>query len=209
MGFEFKINEELAVIAVTASELLSITRNITGLIQNPAFTQSFCEIVEEINKSYAVVIDSFSPFLAIDSEGIFTRLFDERHAAFKGIYLMEVSKPRRYCDNVYDAYILLKKTKEAKSRFPMLKRNLTRLDIFYDKWVTNDNMLAMSIDGVVKLQNRLLNEIAEIKAKDAEDAYMVFSSAFEDFRDYLKLIAVKSDGVSNAVAPPMVAVQSG
>ena len=75
----------------------------------------------------------------------------------------------------------------------------SRLDTLYDKWITNDAQLAMSIDGVLKLKNRLLNEIAEIKQKDAELAYIVFSSAFDDFRDYLTLIQTKSDRVSHIV----------
>ena len=114
---------------------------------------------------------------------------------------MEVSKPRRYCDNVYDAYIKMQQTKEAKTGFPVLKRSFSRLDIFYDKWITNDALLAMSIDGVLKLKNRLLTEVAEIKHKDAEDAYFVFSSAFEDFRDFLTLIQNKSESVSSIVTP--------
>jgi hypothetical protein len=199
MGFVFKINEELAAIAVTSTELLSITRALTNLVNNADFIRCFNGIVAEINKSYAVVADSFSPFYELDSEEAFTHLFDAKHEAFKGSYLMDVSKPRRYCDNVYDAYIQLQQTKEAKSGFPMLKRNFERLDAFYDKWITNDNLLGMSIDGVVKLQNRQLNEIAEIKKKDAEYAYIVLSSAWEDFRDYLTLIQTKSDTVSSIV----------
>jgi hypothetical protein len=200
MDFEFKINEELAAIAVTATELLSISRGITALVNNSDFLQQFNEIISEINKSYAVVGNSFAPFYALGSEVAFTQSFNEYHEAFKGSYLLEVSKPRRYCDNVYDAYIQLQQTKEAKSGFPLLKRNFKRLDTFYDKWVTNDNLLAMSIDGALKLQNRLLNEIAEIKQKDEEDAYIVFSSALEDFREYLRLIKINSDNVSTLIA---------
>jgi len=201
MGFVFKINEELAAIAVTSTELLSISRSFTSLVRNNAFVAQFNEIVAEINKSYSVVSDSFNPFYALASEKEFTQRFDTLHEAFNGRYLMEASKPRRYCDNVYDAYIQLQQTKEAKSGFPLLKRNFQRLDSFYDKWITNDNLLAMSIDGVLKLQNRLLNEIAEIKQKDTEDAYIIFSSAFDDFRDYLTLIQIKSVRVSGNVTP--------
>ena len=199
MGFVFKINEELAAIAVTATELLSISRTITGLIKSSAFGQCFSDIVSEINQSYGVVIESFAPFYELDSEEAFIRLFDKKYDSFKGRYLMDVSKPRRYCDNVYDAYIQMQQTKEAKTSFPILKHNFSRLDMFYDKWITNDNLLAMSIDGVLKLQNRLLNEIAEIKQKDAEDAYAVFSSAFDDFRDYLMLIQTKSEEIASKV----------
>lgn len=200
MGFVFKINEELAAITVTATELLSVTSAIAGLIKNADFMRRFGEIVAEINKSYGVVTDSFSPFYELDSEEKFARLFDAKHETFKSRYLLDVSKPRRYCDNVYDAYIQMQQTKEAKTSFPPLKRGFSRLDTFYDKWITNDALLAMSIDGVLKLKNRLLNEIAEIKQKDAEHAYIIFSSALDDFSDYLKLIQSKSGSVADRVA---------
>ncbi len=201
MGFEFKINEELATISVTATELSSITSSITGLIKNADFLQKFNEIVAEIDKSYSVVIESFTPFISLDSEELFFRFFDERNEAFKGHYLLDVSKPRKYCDNVYDAYIQLLHTKEAKSNFPPLKRNFERLHTFYDKWVTNDCLLGMSIDGVLKLMNRLLNEIGELKQKDVEDSYAVFASALADFQGYLDQIQAKSDQVMGMVAP--------
>jgi hypothetical protein len=197
MSFIFKINEELAAIAVTATELLSITRALKKLINNTEYFQCFNGIVAEINKSYAVINDCFSPFYTLDGEEEFVRQFDELHESFKSRYLMEVSKPRRYCDNVYDDYIQLQQTREAKSGYPLLKRNFQRLDVFYDKWITNDNLLAMSIDGAVKLQNRLLGEIVEIKQKDAEYAYIVLSSALDDFHDLLTLIKTKSDYVSS------------
>ena len=206
MGFEFKINEELAAIAVTTTELVSISRGIMGLVKNSTFIRQFNDIITEINKSYIVVGDSFGPFYTLDNEEAFMQSFDEKHDTFKGRYLMDVSKPRRYCDNVYNAYIQLQQTKEAKSGFPLLKRNFKRLDTFYDKWVTNDNVLAMSIDGVLKLQNRFLNEIADIKQKDVEDAYILFSSAFEDFSEYLSLIQINSDKVSSVVGASVVSV---
>ena len=200
MGFVFKINEELAAISVTATELLSITRTITNFIKDPAFKQQFNGIIAEINKSYGVVMDSFAPFYELASEEKFTQLFDETFNRFKSRYLMDVSKPRRYCDNVYDAYVKMQQTKEAKTGFPVLRRSFSRLDAFYDKWITNDALLAMSIDGALKLKNRLLTEISEIKNKDSEDAYLVFSSALDDFNDFLSVIQTKADNVNAVVA---------
>ena len=199
MGFVFKINEELASITVTASELLSITRTITGMIKNEAFIQLFSGIVREINKSYGVVLDSFAPFYELDGEEKFVQRFNEIHQAFKGAYLLDVSKPRKYFENVYDAYIEMQHTKEIKTGFPLLKQTFSRLDEFYDKWITNDSYLTLNIDGALKLKNRLLNEIAELKQKDKEYAYINFSSALDDFRDYIALIQDKSDKVASLV----------
>jgi hypothetical protein len=199
MGFVFKINEELASITVTATELLSITRTITGMVKNEAFVQLFSGIIREINKSYGVVIDSFAPFYELDSEEKFVQRFDEVHQAFKGAYLLDVSKPRKYFENVYDAYIEMQHTKEIKTGFPLLKHTFSRLDDFYDKWITNDAYLTLNIDGGLKLKNRLLNEIAELKRKDEEYAYLSFASALDDFRDYITLIQNKSDTVASLV----------
>ncbi len=199
MSFVFKINEELASVAVTATELYSVTHTITRLIRSPEFVQAFGEIIAEINQSYGVVVASFTPFLELDNEDTFIQSFDDKYKTFKDSYLMEVSKPRRYCDNVYDAYIEMQQMKEAKTSFPMLKDNFSRLDSLYDKWINNDAFLSMSIDGAVKLKNRLLTEIAELKKRDEEDAYMVFSSAFNDFRDYVELIRRKSEGIEQLV----------
>lgn len=197
MGFVFKINEELASIAVTASELLSVTQTITGMIKNEAFVQLFSGFIREINKSYDVVIESFAPFYGLDSEEKFVRHFDEIHQTFKDRYLLDVSKPRKYFDNVYDVYIELQHTKEVKTGFPILKNSFSRLDAFYDKWITNDAYLAINIDGALKLQNRLLNEISELNKKDVEHAFINLSSAFDDFRDFVTLIKNKSDRVSS------------
>jgi hypothetical protein len=199
MGFVFKINEELASITVTASELLSVTRTITGLIKNQAFVQLFSGIIGEINKSYGVILDSFAPFYELDSEEKFVQRFDEIHQAFKGSYLLDVSKPHKYFENVYDAYIEMRHTKEIKTGFPLLKDTFSRLDEFYDKWITNDSYLALNIDGALKLKNRLLNEIAELKQKDEEYAYLRFASALDDFRDYITFIQDKSNKVASLV----------
>jgi hypothetical protein len=199
MSFVFKINEELARVAITATELHSVTRTISHFIKSPEFVQAFRNIIAEINKSYVVVTDSFLPFYQLDSEEKFSQLFDEKHDAFSNNYLMEVSKPRKYCDNVYDDYIAMRQMKEAQTTFPLLKESFARLDVLYDKWINNDVFLAMSIDGAIKLKNRLLNDIATMKARDTEDAYFLFSSAFDDFHDYVDLIKNRSEATAKLV----------
>lgn len=191
MSFVFKINEELSATSVTAIELISITRTFHSLIKDAEFTALFDSIVATINQSYQVVDQLMSPFLQLDDEASFTQHFDQVLADFKEHYLFDVSKPRRYCDNVYDDYIKLQHSKQAKSGFPLLRRTFARLDGFYDKWITNDNLLAMSIDNAIKLYNRHLSEIAEIKQYDAEDAFVIHHSANEDLSVYTRLIQSK------------------
>lgn len=200
MNLVFKINEELATISVTATELLSVTKTITGLIRAPEFTQAFSAIIAEVNQSYGVVVDSFLPFFKLDAEEKFVQLFDDTYDTFKANYLMAVSKPRKYCDNVYDAYVEMQQMKEAKTTFPILKSSFARLNTLYDKWISNDSFLSMSIDGAIKMKQRLLTEIAETKIRDSEDAYLLFSSAFDDFRSYIDLIQSKSDSITQNIS---------
>lgn len=184
----FKINEELASVAVTSTELLSVTRITVQQITNNEFIHYFSEIIREINKSYAVVDELFSPFIQLNNEELFIDKFDITYKTFKDKYLVEISKPRKYCDNIYESYVEMQQTKEAKTRFPLIRNNFIRLDKLYDKWINNDCYLGMSIDRAVKLENNLLNEISKLKTKDTEDAYFIFKSAFQDFSDYLKII---------------------
>ena len=201
MSFVFKINEELSVTSVTATELISATRTLHSLIKDAEFTSLFNSIVATINQSYQVVDQLMSPFLQLDDETLFTQQFDQALSEFKEHYLFDVSKPRRYCDNVYDDYIKLQHSKQAKSGFPLLKRTFARLDGFYDKWVTNDNLLAMSIDNAIKLFNRHLSEISEIKQYDAEDAFVIHHSANQDLSVYTGLIQSKYEQLAELVAP--------
>ena len=83
--------------------------------------------------------------------------------------------------------------KESKTSFPLLKRTYERFDQLYDKWITNDAWLAMSIDNLFKRLQALLNEIAAVKQKDPEDAFLIYHAAFTGFSPYLDLIGQNRD----------------
>ena len=187
MNYIFRINEELSSVTVTATELLSVCKSFSSTVKNDEFI--------EWEKFYAVVTASFAPFYDLDCVESFVEDFDKLHQSFKENYLIDVSKPRKYCDNVYDRYIQLQQTKEAKSSFPTLKRNFQRLDALYDKWISNDNFLGLSIDAILKQKNLLLTQIADMKKKDEEDAWQVFYASFDDFCPYLNFISGKSDEI--------------
>lgn len=195
----FRINEELASIAVTSTEILSITRGYLSTVSNPEFIVLYKGIISEINKSYDIVTKSLAPFYALDSHEQFNEDFDTLYMDYRGHFLLDVSKPRQYCDNVYDDFIQLQHSKEVKSGFPALKRNYKRLYVFYDKWISNDNFLGLSIDGVLKQTNLLLAKVDEIKTKDDEDAWLIFQSAFDDFSAYLTLIVNQSNKIRKLV----------
>jgi len=187
MSKVFKINEELANIAVISTELYSSSKSILNYTKNDNFNRLFEKIIIEINKAYTVIDNSFSPFYQIDNEQELIDSFDHLYKSFSENYLMEISKPRKFFDNIYEDFLELQQCKEAKSKFPMLKYHFDRFVTLYDKQIDNDAYLAMSIDRVIKLQNVLLKEIAELKSKDTEDALLVLSFSFADFSDYLNI----------------------
>ena len=191
MGTERIIVEELATVSMTLTELLAITRNIRNEIKDPAFTELFSHMVDTLAQSYDVVISNFNTFYKIEDEEGFSREFDALYAAYAEAYLKEISKPRTYAERAYEDHLELKRMKQSKTSFPLLKRTFLRLDELIDKWADNDVWLAMSIDNMFKRLNHLLKEIADIKQKDVSDAYVIYNSAMIDFKSYIDLISDK------------------
>ena len=191
MGIELDILRELGTINATLSELSSIATTVNGQIRSGEFNTRFNKIVEDIGKSYDVVSANFRPLSGLQSEVDLVDQFDDRHAAYTACYLKEIHKPRAYAEDAYLEHLLLKTMKESKTNFPLLKRSYERLDQLVDKWVTNDAWLAMSIDNLFKRLQTLLNEIATLKQKDPEDAFLIYNTAFTSFSPYLELIIQK------------------
>lgn len=188
MGVELDIVQELASINVALTELSSLTRIINGEIKSGEFSSQFNKIVRDIAKCFAVVTDNLQPFFDIDTETALIARFDEQHARYAALYLKEISKPRIYSDEAYEGYVLLRLQKEIKTGFPLLKRTFERLDKFIDKWITNDAWLAMAIDNAFKRLQTFLIEITNLKNKDSEEAFLIYASAFKDFKPYFDLI---------------------
>lgn len=188
MGIELDIIREFGNINATLSELSSIATAVNGQIRNGEFSTCFNKIIEHIGKSYDVVTDNLIPLSELETESAFVDHFDDRHAAYTAIYLKEIHMPRAFAEEAYEEHLLLKTMKESKTNFPLLKRNYERLDQLIDKWITNDVWLAMNIDNLFKRLQTLLNEIAALKQKDPEDAFLIYNAAFMSFSPYLKLI---------------------
>jgi hypothetical protein len=188
MGIEFDIAKELATINMTLTELSSITGLVNGAIRSGDFYTRYNRIVTDIVTSYHVVTHNLSPFTQLDTESKFEELFDARHAAYTERYLVEISRPRASSEDAYEEYLELKTLKESKTSYPLLKRTFERFDHFIDKWITNDAWLAMCIDNLLKRMQALLNEIAALKKKDIEDAFLIYHAACSGFEHYLALI---------------------
>lgn len=197
MGLELTISKELANISVTLTELASVTTVINQQISNRDFLGQFNQIITTLNQCYQVIITTIQPWMELDSDALFCSQFDARHEAYKTSFLKEASRPRLFVEQAYEQNLALTTFKELKTNFPLLKRTFMRFDDYFDKWIDNDTWLVMSMDTVFKMLNRLLQEIGELKHKDAEDAYQLYQNAFSDFRIYLQIIREKSALLSN------------
>lgn len=191
MGLELTINKDLATISVTLTEAVAVTGIIRKHIQQAEFLTLYEEIVDAIHACYSVIASNLTPFTMVNSEAEFIQKFDELNEIFQAQYLKEASKPRLYTEQIYERMQILRTLKEFKTGYPLLKRCFTRFDEYFDKWIDNDTWLVMNMDSVFKMLNRLLQEIADYKRKDPEDAYVVFASAFADFSIYLAIVSQK------------------
>lgn len=188
MGIEFVVSKELGNIAVTQTEFASVTRTINGEIGPGPFSTLFNTMMGRMADAYAVVTDNMQPFIDIDSEAAFLAGFEDQVAAYRETYLSAISQARTLTVDAYDDYEHLVCMREAKTRYPLLKRTFSRLAELTDKWIANDYWLAMSIDTMFKMLPRLLQEIADLKQKDPADAWVIYQAACADFAPYLALI---------------------
>lgn len=189
MGVELEIAKELATVSMTLTELSSIAGIVNSEIRGGEFHTSFNNMLADITKCYDVVTDNLACFIELDSMSAFVEKFDECHAAYTACYLTEISKPRAYSEDAYEEYLTLQISKEFRTGYPLLKRTFERFGYLVDKWIDNDAWLAMCIDNMFKRLQALLNEIAAFKQKDAEDAFVIYNTAFSGFNLYLTLIS--------------------
>jgi len=186
VGTEFTINQELGSVCATAAELTAITQTVTRFIKSESFIGVFQPMVKEITKCYELLTHNMTPFIDLTDEASFNQSFDELYARYKDDYLNEVSKPRTYSEAAYELHLELKRLDESKTNYPILKRTFARLDELINKWIDNDVWLAMSIDNILKMLQRLLNEIAELKRQDPEEAFLVYNSAMAAFKPFVQ-----------------------
>lgn len=191
MGVELDCLQELASINVALTELSCLAQIVNGEIKGGEFNERFNNIVANISKCFDVVTVNLQALSEIDNEKALIEKFDQFHTEYSESYLKEISKPRIYSDDAYEEYVLLRLLKEINTGYPLLKRTFIRLDKFIDKWITNDAWLAMAIDNLFKRLQALFKEIAELKLKDPEEAFFIYSGAWLAFRPYFELIAIQ------------------
>ena len=188
MGVELNIVRNMATVCVTVSELAAIENLIKGELKNPAFVEQFDKMAGAIGECYGVIADKVQPWLEITNETEFCEKFDSAHADYKATYLSITNQPRVASEQAYIEYMALRNYKETQTAYPLLKRTFARLDEFIDKWITNDAWLAMSIENLLKMLHRFLNEVAEFKQKDPNDAFTIFQAGMVALRPYYALL---------------------
>ena len=188
MGLELNIIRELSTVCVTASELAAIENLIKGELKKPAFVEQFGKMAGAIGECYGVTAANIQPWLEMTNETEFCEKFDSAHSDYKATYLSVTNRPRVASEQAYIEYMVLREYKETQTAYPLLKRTFARLDEFIDKWITNDAWLAMSIENLLKMLHRFLNEVAELKQKDPTDAFTIFQAAMVALRPYYALL---------------------
>lgn len=189
MGIELNSLKDMATVSMTAVELAAIDKIIVTHISNASFVNDYQSLIEDITNTYQVVLDNLQPLLDFHTEQQFSEGYNGPSQAFLDCYLKEISKPRVNAEFTYEKYLQFRKLKEVNTGYPLLKRTFARLHDFIDKWIDNDIWLAMTIDSLFKMTARLLNELNELKARDAEDAFIVYQSGLPGFQVYLEIIA--------------------
>ncbi|MCQ8103527.1 hypothetical protein NP590_05360 [Methylomonas sp. SURF-2] len=188
MGIELKIARELATVCVTSGELAAIEKLLKAELKKPAFVEQFDKMASAIDECYRLTLENMRPLLEIAAEADFNDRFDAIHADFKATYLGITNRPRVASDQAYLDYMTLREFKETQTAYPLLKRTFERLDEFIDKWITNDAWLAMTIENLIKMLHRFLNEVAEFKQKDPADAFALYQVAMNAMRPFLSVL---------------------
>jgi hypothetical protein len=134
-----------------------------------------------------------SPFVTLhqqvsSGEAEFDQGFDELLLAYQQSYLAEASIPRHYADEAFEHFILIQQSKEFSTGYPLLKHSFDRLDYIIDKFITNDAWLVMSIETVMKRLARWLNDVADIKKADIDDAWWMYRGLMKGIEAYLPLL---------------------
>ncbi len=193
MGLELNIIREMATVCVTASELAAIENIIKSELKKPAFVEQFDKMAGAIGECYGVTLANIRPWLEMTNETEFYEKFDSAHADYKATYLSSTNQPRVTSEQAYIEYMVLREFKETQTAYPLLKQAFARLDEFIDKWITNDAWLAMTIENLLKMLHRFLNEVAELKQKDPTDAFIIFQAAMASLRPYCALLEVDNN----------------
>lgn len=185
---ELTLLNELAKVAATQCEWLSIAAVVTKHIRDAGFVAQYRRMSAELETCYRFTEAIFARFVAVATFEQFERAFDRLNDEYQQNYLFEASEPRRAADRAYEIFLGILQRKQFKTTYPLLKRTFDRLDYFVDKYVTNDAWLVMSIDAMLKRMSRFLHEVAELRKVDREEAFLVYRALMLSIERFLGTI---------------------
>lgn len=191
MTNEMAVLKELASIASLRLEWSDISSSILDQISGSGFVSQYQLMDEHVLAVFSGLVGPLAAFLELSDEADFYSRFDQVAIQYQESFLNEAGKPRFDADAAYEAFIPIQQSKEFSTGYPFLKQAFDRLDFVIDKYVTNDSWLLMSIDTVFKRYSRWLNDVAQLKKMDQEDAWRVYQGVVSSMRPFIQLIEVE------------------
>lgn len=192
MTNEMSLLKELAVLSVVRQEWRDVAAVVLGQIRKDTFVGLYQSMDSEVEKLFAFMAETLSPFVAIQSEADFVERFDALQLDYQETFLEQAGKPRYFADEAFEYFIPIQQSKEFNTGYPLLKQAFDRLDFLVDKYVANDSWILMSIDTVMKRLSRWLLELVEIKKADSEDAWRLYSGIMSSATPYVDILKART-----------------
>lgn len=188
MGTELTILKELGTISMTSAELAAVTKIIREEIDAKEFRTELHSLLSDMVNTYQLVVDIFTPFTEISTQRQFKTQFSDTFQRYSDEFNQNLSIPRVNAEFTFEKTLQFRKLTPVKTSYPILKRAFARLLEYIDKWHDNDIWLSMSIDMLMKMVLRLMNEVNDIQKKDTEQAFLLYESSASHYRGFLAII---------------------
>ena len=188
MGTELTILKELGTISMTSAELAAVTKIIREEIDAKEFRTELHSLLSDMVNTYQLVVDIFTPFTEISTQRQFKTQFSDTFQRCSDEFNQNLSIPRVNAEFTFEKTLQFRKLTPVKTSYPILKRAFARLLEYIDKWHDNDIWLSMSIDMLMKMVLRLMNEVNDIQKKDTEQAFLLYESSASHYRGFLAII---------------------
>ena len=188
MANEFKALKECATVTATLQELAGINAIICAEIPLPDFRTEYDSLLLDIVNTYQVVVDILKPLMILNQRDAFMASFDDVAQWYADSHRRALSQPRINAEFTFEKYLQFRKRKETKTSYPLLKVCFARLHDFIDKWIDNDIWLAMSTDTLLKMLNLVLNDLADARKRDSDEAFMLAQASIGKLAPYLAML---------------------
>ena len=198
-GTELTMLNELGKVVATRYEWRALSDLIAQHIRDADFRGQYQRIDAEVSYCYAFTRELFAPFLALADQAAFERDFDRVNGDYQKIHLNETSRARHAADRAFEVFLMLSQRREFKTSYPLLRRTFDRLDYFVDKYVTNDAWLVMSIDVMIRRLSRFLYEVADLKKRDADEAFSVYRGLFDAVERFVALLVDAREAMDDGI----------